>query len=331
MKVDDFSYSLPKEFIAKEPARPRDASRLLVLDRRTGRREHRTFRDLPEYLRPGDVLVLNDTRVVPARLIARRRTGGRVKALLVERIDANRWDALLDTSRSLRVGESLRFSAKVWAKIAGKEGDGRWILDFDRDVGPLMEESGVAPLPPYIKREGRPEDREDYQTVYAEHDGAIAAPTAGLHFTRDLLSRIEAADVVVRRITLHVGVGTFKPVRCADVEEHRMDAERFHVPPGTAGTLREDRRVVAVGTTAVRTLETWARTGEESGETGLFIHPPFEFKAVGALLTNFHLPKSTLLMLVSAFAGRDRILEAYEEAKREGYRFFSYGDAMFIS
>jgi S-adenosylmethionine:tRNA ribosyltransferase-isomerase len=250
----------------------------------------------------------------------------------VDRVGEGRWHALLDTPRKLKVGEWLRFDETTWGKIAGKEPDGRWILEFAKEIDGLMEERGVAPLPPYIRREARDEDRERYQTVYASEGGAIAAPTAGLHFTEDLLSRIRAQGIDVRRVTLHVGIGTFKPVKCEVVEDHRMDEERFTIPQETVDTLegRGGRRVIAVGTTTVRTLESWARTGRTSGETDLFIHPPFAFRAVDALVTNFHLPKSTLLMLVSAFACRDRILEAYEEAKREGYRFFSYGDAMLI-
>ena len=330
MKLEEFDYVLPREFIAVEPATPRDDSRLLVLPRRGGRREHRRFRDFPGYLRPGDLLVLNDTRVVPARVVGRRRTGGRVDALLVGRDQGNRWHALLDTPRKLQIGESLQFDTKLWGKIVGKETDGRWVLEFEPDIGPELKRLGKAPLPPYIRREAGPEDLERYQTVYAARDGAIAAPTAGLHFTEELLNRIQEAGVLVRRVTLHVGIGTFKPVRCGEVKEHRMEAERYEIPEETMKALR-GRRVVAVGTTTVRALETWARTGSPTGKTNLFIHPPFEFKVVDALVTNFHLPKSTLLMLVSAFVGRDALMEAYGEAIRKRYRFFSYGDAMFIS
>lgn len=331
MNLTDFDYILPRGFIALEPAAPRDTSRLLVLPRRGGPPSHRRFRDLPEHLKPGDVLVINDTRVVPARLIAHRISGGRVDALLTGRIAGNRWHALLDTSRRLQAGEWLKFDDTLRARLDGKEADGRWRLEFDGDVDAALPRLGRAPLPPYIKREAEPEDLARYQTVYAAKEGAIAAPTAGLHFTPELLARIESSGVAVRRVTLHVGIGTFKPVKCERVEEHRMEAERYEVPPETEAALRSGRRIVAVGTTTVRTLETWTRTGRASGETDLFIHPPFEFRCVQALVTNFHLPRSTLLMLVSAFAGRERILETYEEAKKEGYRFFSYGDAMVIN
>jgi S-adenosylmethionine:tRNA ribosyltransferase-isomerase len=268
-----------------------------------------------EYL-SGEPVWLNDTRVLPARLLLRRETGGKVEALLVRRLADRRWHALLDTSRKLREGERLRVDDLSWARIEGKEED-RWVLEFERE--PDLARLGRAPLPPYIRRPSESADLERYQTVYAARDGSIAAPTAGLHFTPEILSRLD-----VRRVTLHVGVGTFKPVKVDEVADHRMEAEAYEIAEPPAG------RVAAVGTTTCRALETWARTGRTSGWTDLFIHPPFDFRAVKTLLTNFHVPRSTLLMLVCAFAGRERVLAAYEEAVRERYRFFSYGDAMLI-
>jgi S-adenosylmethionine:tRNA ribosyltransferase-isomerase len=314
MKVRDFDYRLPRELIAQEPLPRRDASRLLV-SHPDGRLEHRAFPDVVEYLRD-ETVYLNDTRVIPARLLLRRETGGKVEALLVRRLEGLRWHALLDTSRRLRTGESLKVDDRSRALIAAKEGD-RWVLEFDRE--PDLARLGRPPLPPYIRRPADDRDLERYQTVYAARDGSIAAPTAGLHFTPGIL-----AGLRTKAVTLHVGVGTFKPVNVEDVEAHRMEAEYFEIPDPPSG------RVAVVGTTACRALETWALTGKTSGWTDLFIHPPFEFRAVRTLVTNFHLPRSTLLMLVCALAGRERILAAYEEAVRERYRFFSYGDAMLI-
>ncbi len=314
MKTSDFDYHLPKELIAQEPLPRRDASRLLVLHRNR-KIEHRTFGNVVDYL-GGTVLYLNDSRVMPARLIVHRMTGGKVEALLVRRLEDRRWHALLDTSRKLRPGERLRVDDRTIATIVERAGD-RWVLDFDAE--PDLRRLGRAPLPPYIRRSATETDLERYQTVYAEREGSIAAPTAGLHFTPEILSKLDT-----RRVTLHVGMGTFMPVRCEDANEHLMEAEWYEIPEPPSGP------VAAAGTTTCRALESWARTGQTSGWTDLFIRPPFEFRAVRTLLTNFHLPKSTLLMLVSALAGRERILEAYAEAVRERYRFFSYGDAMLI-
>ncbi len=315
MKVADFNYSLPPERIAQEPLPQRDASRLLVLRRPDGRIEHRAFGDIAGYLR-GETVWLNDSRVFPARVVLRRGTGGKVEALLVRRLAERRWMALLDAGGKLRIGERLELGEGSGARIEAKDGE-RWTLEFESE--PDLSKVGRAPLPPYIRRPADARDLERYQTVYAAKEGSIAAPTAGLHFTPEIL-----AGLAVRRVTLHVGVGTFRPVKCENVEDHRMEPEAYEIadPP--------DGKAVAVGTTTCRALETWARTGKTSGWTDLFIHPPFEFKVVKALVTNFHLPKSTLLMLACAFAGRERLLAAYEEAIREGYRFFSYGDAMLI-
>ncbi len=329
MKTADFDFVLPKERIAQSPAEPRDASRLMVLHRAEKRWEHRTFRDLDGYLRVGDLLVLNDTKVVPARITLWRETGGRVDALLVRRVGDRRWEALLDTPRKLAVGDRLKVEDHHWSRIDGKTEDGKWILLFDAE--PDLNRLGRAPLPPYIRREAEAADLSRYQTVYAAREGAIAAPTAGLHFTKEHLDRLAQAGIAIASVTLHVGIGTFKPVKAEDVRDHVMDPEWYDIPPATLEALPRAKRVVAVGTTACRTLEAHARTKAASGWTDLFITPGFDFRAVGALLTNFHVPKSTLLMLVSALAGRDLILSAYAEAVKERYRFFSYGDAMLIT
>jgi S-adenosylmethionine:tRNA ribosyltransferase-isomerase len=316
MKVSDFDYRLPPELIAQEPLPRRDASRLLVLRRDGGGVEHRAFAELPELLRDQTVY-LNDSRVLRARLILHRETGGRVEGLLVRRLAERRWHALLDASGRLKVGERLRVEGTSRATIAEKDEVEGWVLEFDQE--PDLERIGLPPLPPYIRRAAGPVDVERYQTVYAGPEGSIAAPTAGLHFTPEILSRLKT-----RRVTLHVGMGTFKPMKVEQLEDHRMHAEAYEIAEPPEGP------VAAVGTTTCRALETWARTGKTSGWTDLFIKPPFEFKVVRALLTNFHLPKSTLLVLVCAFAGRERVLAAYEEAVKERYRFFSYGDAMLL-
>lgn len=315
MKASDFDYPLPKELIAQEPLPRRDASRLLVLRRADGRVEHRSFPAVAELLR-GETLWLNETRVFPARLPLLRDTGGRVEALLLRRIAERRWLSLLDAGGRLRVGERLKVDERSRVTLAAKDED-HWTLDFEEE--PDLLRLGRVPLPPYIRRAPDAHDLERYQTVFARNEGSVAAPTAGLHFTPELLAGFD-----VRRLTLHVGVGTFKPVKTEEVEAHRMHAEWYEIPEPPAAPA------VAVGTTSCRALESWAATGRTSGWTELFIRPPYEFKAVKALLTNFHLPKSTLLMLVCAFAGRERVLAAYEAAVKERYRFFSYGDAMLI-
>jgi len=327
MLVSDFDYSLPPELIAQAPLPRRDQSRLLVLHR-DGRLEHRRFSDLPDYLK-GETVYLNDSRVLRARIFLTRNTGGKVAALLVRRVEGRKWQALLDASGRLKQGERLwiadparpEYGVQAGGKplsvlLTGKEED-RWILEFDQE--PDLKTLGRPPLPPYIKRPADWGDDTRYQTVYAAQEGSIAAPTAGLHFTPELLAKLDT-----RRITLHVGLGTFKPVKVENTEDHRMHPETFEIPEPPTG------KVVAVGTTTCRALETWARTGRTSGSTDLFITPGYEFKAVKSLVTNFHVPKSTLLMLVCALAGRERILAAYAEAVKQKYRFFSYGDAMLI-
>lgn len=355
MRTADFHYELPPELIAQEPAPRRDAARLLVLHRAEDRLEHRRFPDLLEYLRPGDVLVLNDSQVIPARLRGFKPAGGgAVEVLLCEEVAPQQWWVMLRPGKRVRPGTRLAFrparpsaTAALTATVEAKNAEGLYRLRFAGAPLPeVLEDFGEVPLPPYIAREGapRPEDRERYQTVYARAPGSVAAPTAGLHFTSDLLERLRARGVEVRPVTLHVGLGTFAPVKAARVEEHVMHAEWFELPEPTAAAVNAaraaGRRVLAVGTTSVRVLESAAT---EAGEvtpgcrrTRLFIYPPYRFRVVDALLTNFHLPGSTLLMLVSAFAapgqtrGREQILRAYAEAVCARYRFFSYGDAMLL-
>lgn len=332
MFTRDFDYDLPEESIAQEAA-PRGESRLLVLDAE-GPDRHRRVRDLPKLLRAGDLLVLNDTRVIPARLFGVREGGGggRMEVLLVEKVGESEWEALVRPGRRARPGTVLRFE-ELTAEVIDKRED-RYRLRFPEPVEPHLERLGHVPLPPYIRRPDREADRERYQTVYATNPGAVAAPTAGLHFTESILEEAAAAGIGVARVTLHVGIGTFKPVSAERIEDHRMDRERYEVSDETAEAIRRTResggRIVAVGTTVVRTLESAALAGNRGGSTELFITPGFRFQVVDVLLTNFHLPRSTLLMLVSAFAGRERVLAAYEEAVRAGYRFYSYGDAMLV-
>jgi len=350
LRTDEFDYELPERLIAAEPAEARDRSRLMVLDRRTGSLEHMRFFDLPDLLRKGDVLVLNDARVLPARFRARRVTGGSVEVLLIPpqggRAAGDRpWVALVRGGGRLREGEELLLEGTDRRlRMVQRLGGGRWLVSPSADES--LWEAGRMPLPPYVlkarRRRGMPEalpelDEERYQTVYARAPGAVAAPTAGLHFTEELLGRIRGLGVEVRTLSLLVGPGTFRPVRAQNVGDHRMEAEFFDLPGETARAVerakRQGRRVIATGTTSCRVLEHVACQGrwcEQRGWTELYIYPPFEFRAVDALITNFHLPRSTLLMLVSAFAGRQNVLNAYREAVRLGYRFYSYGDAMFI-
>ncbi|MEM9554405.1 MAG: tRNA preQ1(34) S-adenosylmethionine ribosyltransferase-isomerase QueA [Acidobacteriota bacterium] len=344
MRTDDFDYSLPDDAIAQRPA-PRGTSRLLVLDEppdSTAR--HRRVADLPELLRAGDLLVVNDTRVVPARLFGRRPGGGRAELLLLEKTAPREWQALARPAKRLRPGVRVTIDdAPATAEILGRDGE-MTRLRFDVEIEPHLDTAGHVPLPPYIQRADDAADRTTYQTVFARHDGAVAAPTAGLHFDDVLLERLAAAGVERASVTLHVGPGTFRPVTADEVAEHRMDAERYDVPAATAAAIEATRRrggrIVAVGTTVVRTLEAAARaargtSGEGvaagAGRTELFLKPGDDFLVVDLLLTNFHLPRSTLLMLVSALAGRERVLTAYGEAVERGYRFYSYGDAMLVS
>lgn len=339
MRVSDYDYELPPDRIARYPAQRRDRSRLLVLDRSTGEIAHRSFRDIPELLRPGDLLALNDTRVIPARIIGATDSGGRVELLLLEAVEGDLWRAIGRPGRRLRAGSEVQFGGGLLrARVRGVEDEGIRLveLDYEGELLEVLEVVGEPPLPPYLDREPEALDRERYQTVYAREPGAVAAPTAGLHFTQELLGEISERGVEVGHVTLHVGLGTFRPVRAERVEEHRMHSEYYRVPEEFAERAnRRAGRLVAVGTTVTRTLESVAdesgcvRAG--SGRTELFIYPGYEFRAVEAMITNFHLPRSTLLMMVSAFAGGpERVLRAYKEALARGYRFYSYGDAMMI-
>ncbi|HUX43814.1 MAG TPA: tRNA preQ1(34) S-adenosylmethionine ribosyltransferase-isomerase QueA [Terracidiphilus sp.] len=369
LRVSDFDFALPEEQIAQEPPAERGQSRMMVMNRQTGQVRDSTFVEFPALLRAGDVLVLNDSRVIPARLYARRTVvrdrqapSGQVEVLLTEPAGEGRWRALVKPGRKVGVGERLVFCAGdetaqpetaesgpaepetevLEAEVLERGAFGERLLEFApvKDFFGALERIGHMPLPPYIHRADRAPDRERYQTVFARERGSVAAPTAGLHFTSAVLEAAAARGVEVVRVTLHVGLGTFAPLRVERVEEVHLHRERYTLPEATADALnragREKRRVVAVGTTVVRTLEHCAqRAGEgpleaHTGQTGIFISPGFRFRVVDALLTNFHLPQSSLLMLVSALAGRDAVLAAYEHAIRGGYRFFSYGDCMFV-
>lgn len=344
MKLSDFNYDLPEELIAQHPSPERDKSRLMVLERASERILHHRFRDICDFLKAGDCLVLNETRVFPARLHGvRPQSGGAVEILLL-RPDGDCWEAMVRPGRRLRKGAQIAFEgSNVVAVVDAVLASGHRRLRFDGadSLNDLLATQGHIPLPPYIRREDTPEDRERYQTVYAQVDGSVAAPTAGLHFTPDLLTQVENLGISIARVVLHVGPGTFKPVTADNVQDHEMDAEFWEVDAEAAETVNRCRanggRVVAVGTTSVRTLETAAQqVGDRwqllpgSGWTRLFVYPPYTFKLVDGMVTNFHLPESTLLMLISALAGRDFIMQAYQEAVRECYRFYSYGDAMLI-
>ncbi|CAM3902008.1 MULTISPECIES: tRNA preQ1(34) S-adenosylmethionine ribosyltransferase-isomerase QueA [Geobacillus] len=341
MKVDLFDFHLPEELIAQTPLPDRAASRLMVLDKRTGAIRHETFRNIISYLNPGDCLVLNDTRVMPARLYGEKEeTGGTVEVLLLKHLDGDRWETLVKPGKRVKPGTKLTFGGgKLQAVCLDTLEHGGRVLEFSYDglFYEVLAELGEMPLPPYIKE--KLDDPERYQTVYAREIGSAAAPTAGLHFTEELLDAIREKGVHIVFITLHVGLGTFRPVQVDEVEKHDMHAEFYQMSEETAETLNRVReqggRIIAVGTTSTRTLETVAgkhngRFVAESGWTDIFIYPGYEFKGIDGLVTNFHLPKSTLIMLVSALAGRENILHAYQVAVKERYRFFSFGDAMLI-
>lgn len=344
MDLSLFDYRLPPERIAQYPAERRDASRLLVLDRATGRWEDRVFGDLPDLLRSGDLVAVNDSRVIPARLMGHRTPGGApVELLFVRAVEPRRWEALARPAKRCRPGAVLGIgNGQVRVRVVATAREGRRIVEVEGggSVREILDQHGVPPLPPYIARHRKPgqEDWERYQTVYATHDGSVAAPTAGLHFTQELLERLRGKGVEFQALTLHVGPGTFRPIRSAHVEGHRMEAEEVAIAPRAAEAINrakaDRRRVIAVGTTTCRALESAA--DEEgtvrplSGPTDLYIYPGYRFRVTDALLTNFHLPRSSLLLLVCAFAGRELVLEAYRHAVESGYRFYSYGDAMLI-
>ncbi|MDO8444750.1 MAG: tRNA preQ1(34) S-adenosylmethionine ribosyltransferase-isomerase QueA [Deltaproteobacteria bacterium] len=367
MNISDFDFNLPEELIAQEPSQERDRSRLMVVDRKSGLIEHRFFFEITDYLKPGDLLVINDTKVIPARLMGRKGTGGRAEVLLLEKDDKEEsgWECLVGGKR-IRPGVMIEFDDNLKGEVLEEIGDGRFKIKFhsDRPFEDVLEEVGQVPLPPYIKRaegQGTPPlhpplikggtkggvDKDRYQTVFADKKGAVAAPTAGLHFTEALLKKIKEKGIDIVTVTLHVGPGTFLPVRVENIEEHRMLPERYEISTASAEKINrakaEGRRVIAVGSTSLRTLEAaatplsspLAKGGKWGivagrGRTSIFIYPGYSFKVMDSLVTNFHLPKSTLMMLVSAFAGRDLIFKAYREAIDKGYRFYSYGDAMMI-
>ena len=338
LKLSDFDYDLPEALIAQEPCVVRDRSHLMVLNRGAESLEHRIFADLDNYLVPGDLIVMNDTRVFPCRLLAKKAGGGKAEIFLLSEMGRNRWTALV--KGGLHAGKKLVLDRGIEAEIVADHKDGTREILFHNvpDIRPLLAEVGKTPLPPYVKREPSAADLERYQTIYAKQEGAVAAPTAGLHFTPDLLQRLRTRGVETTTVTLHVGPGTFQPVRADIITDHRMLPESYEVTPGAAAAINrartEERRVVAIGTTSVRTIESAASekgtVQAGSGRSELFIYPGYRFRVTDALVTNFHLPKSTLLMLVAAFAGRERILSAYRTAIEEKYRFYSYGDAMLI-
>lgn len=339
MKTHDFWYDLPEELIAQTPLERRDGSRLLVLNRQTGALEHRHFYDIVEYLNPGDCLVMNDSRVLPARLLGHRPTGGAVEVLLLRDLGGGDWECLVKPGRKMQEGQEVIFGdGQLTATVRAVREDGNRVVHFSYEgiFLEVLERLGKMPLPPYIKEELQ--DKERYQTVYSREVGSAAAPTAGLHFTRELLEKIREKGVSEAFVTLHVGLGTFRPVKAEEVTEHHMHSELCTLSRETAEILNETRkrggRIVCVGTTSCRTLESLVNEDgsfeAKSRWTDIFIYPGYQFKAMDALITNFHLPESTLVMLVSAFAGREQVLHAYEEAVKERYRFFSFGDAMFI-
>ena len=341
MKTSDFNYQLPEELIAQTPLERRDGSRLMTLDRNTGAWEHHHFYELPEFLNPGDCLILNDSRVLPARLLGQRLPGGGAceVLLLIDRGEKT-WECLVRPGRHMREGAKLSFgNGELTAEVTKVMPDGNRLVRFDYEgiFLEILEHLGKMPLPPYIK--ARLEDKERYQTVYSREEGSAAAPTAGLHFTPELLERIQAKGVELGFVTLHVGLGTFRPVSVEDIQDHKMHSEHYYMPQATADLINKTKarggRVIAVGTTSCRTLETLGtRQGlplhEQSGYTDIFIYPGYQFKVLDGLITNFHLPESTLIMLVSAFAGYEHTMAAYELAVKENYRFFSFGDAMAI-
>ena len=339
MKTSDFYFDLPEEQIAQVPLKDRTSSRLMVLDKETGATKHQHFYDIIDYLNEGDCLVLNNTRVIPARLFGARPSGGKVEFLLLTRKDEKRWEVLVKPGKKARVGDEIIFGEGLLkAKVEEIIEDGNRIVSFEYDgiFEEVLDRLGEMPLPPYIHE--KLEDKERYQTVYSKYEGSAAAPTAGLHFTTELLEKIKAKGVKIAYVTLHVGLGTFRPVKVDDVLQHEMHSEFYQIDEENAAIINEVKkaggRIIPVGTTSTRTLESNAdengMVSARSGWTKIFIYPGYEFKCIDALITNFHLPESTLIMLVSALAGKEHTLAAYNEAVKEGYRFFSFGDAMFI-
>lgn len=339
MLLSEFDYHLPEELIAQKPCEPRDQSRLLVVDKQTGEIEHRRFYELKEYLVPGDTLVFNDTRVIPARLFGAKATGGKVEVFLLTRKTGDEWEVLVKPGKNAKIGTRISFGEELSCEVLDHTDFGGRIVRFSFSgiFEEILDRLGQTPLPPYIKEALA--DKERYQTVYAKERGSAAAPTAGLHFTEEMLAELKGMGVNLAFVTLHVGLGTFRPVNVEQIEEHAMHREYYSVPQETAEMVNkakaEGRRVIAVGTTAIRTLESAVaqkgRIEAKSDWTSIFIYPGYAFNIVDAIITNFHLPKSTLLMLISAFAGREMVFHAYEEAIKERYRFFSFGDAMLLT
>lgn len=340
MKVSDFDFYLPEELIAQHPLEKRDSSRLMVLDKKTGNIEHRSFHDVIDYLNKGDTLVLNNTRVMPARLIGEKEeTGGKIEFLLLKRIEGDKWECLAKPGKRAKIGQSFTFGeGKLKCKVVDIVEEGNRIIEFSYEgiFEQVLDELGEMPLPPYITE--KLEDKERYQTVYSKEKGSAAAPTAGLHFTEELLKGIKLKGVNIAYLTLHVGLGTFRPVKVDDIDEHIMHSEYYHLDKENAELINETKkrgnRVIAVGTTSTRTLETIGDENgfvrEQSGWTDIFIYPGYKYKVIDELITNFHLPESTLIMLVSALAGKENVMNAYNTAVKEEYRFFSFGDSMLI-
>ncbi len=339
MKLEEFDYELPEELIAQIPIEKRDESRLMILDREKGEIEHKTFKNIIEYLEPGDCIVRNNTKVIPARLYGKKDTGANVEFVLLKQLDGDIWESIVRPGNKLKIGAKVNFGdglleAEILDVLEG--GTRKVKFTYEGIFNEILDKIGLMPLPPYIHK--TLEKRERYQTVYAKYDGSAAAPTAGLHFTPELLEKIEKKGVKIANVTLHVGIGTFRPVKEENIEEHIMHTEHYYIKEEDAKKINETKkngkRVIAVGTTSCRVLETVADENgyvhEAEGDTGIYIYPGYKFKCIDGLITNFHLPKSTLLMLVSALADREFVLEAYNQAVKEKYRFFSFGDAMFI-
>ena len=341
-KLGDFNYRLPKKFIAQDPGSRRDGSKLMVIHRDTGKIEHRSFPDITDYMRKNDLLILNNTKVFPARLFATKdRTDAKVEVFLLRELANDLWEVMVKPARKVRIGNKLIFNNKMQCDVIDNTVSGGRVVRFDydgEDVHSLIDKVGASPLPPYIDRAVEASDKKRYQTVYAQERGAVAAPTAGLHFTNPLLKKIEAKGVKIEYVTLHIGLGTFRPVQVEDLNRHQMDSEYFEVSPKVALAINEarkkHRRIIAVGTSTVRALETVVVSGfqvsPKRGWTDKFIYPPYDYKMVDRMVTNFHAPKSTLMMMVSAFGSRKLMMKAYREAKKNDYRFLSYGDSMII-
>ena len=341
-KLADFDYPLPKKFIAQYPSKRRDLAKMMVVHRDTGEIEHKKFSNLPNYFRKNDLFIMNNTKVFPARLFANKdRTDAQVEVFLLRELENDLWEVMVRPARKVRIGNKLMFTKNVYCDVIDNTISGGRVVRFEYDgddIYGIIDRIGQSPLPPYIKRDAEPSDKVRYQTVYADRRGAVAAPTAGLHFTDGLIKRLKDKEIKMEYTTLHIGLGTFRPVQVEDLNRHQMDSEYFEVSPATALAINEAkkkrRKVVAVGTSVVRSLETVVVSGfqvtPKRGWTDKFIYPPYDFKMVDGLITNFHQPKSTLLMMVSAFATRKLIMKAYREAKKHDYRFLSYGDAMLI-